>query len=93
MCTQDRRWAIVSKEAAAGAEARWHVENIYEMKPELARIKPVIEDTARGGQVMKLQAHGFEDLVIPIRTVAGQKPHIFIHPPIGARPSFLRHVV
>lgn len=78
----DRRWAIVAKETSAGDDVKWHVENIYEMKPELARIKPSIEDGN-----LRLQAHGFPDLLVPIRTKAGEKPKLFINPIHGSTPS------
>lgn len=80
----DRRWAVVGKEVTAGDEVKWHVESIYEYRPELAKIKPAIDYE---GMTLMLSAHGFDDLVMPIRTEAGLKPNFFLKPNYSGNPS------
>lgn len=80
----DRRWAIVGKEVKDDDTVKWHVESIYEMRPELARIQPVIDFEA---MTLTLKAHGFEDHVVPVRTQAGQKNNFFLLPNPNGNPS------
>eukprot|EP00927_Polykrikos_kofoidii_P033956 TRINITY_DN28796_c0_g1_i1.p1 TRINITY_DN28796_c0_g1~~TRINITY_DN28796_c0_g1_i1.p1 ORF type:complete len:499 (+),score=71.42 TRINITY_DN28796_c0_g1_i1:68-1498(+) len=90
----DRRFAVVARDLHEIEETKWHIESIYEMRPQLARVKPVLDglDGGRGrATALRLTVeHGCmagQDVVIPLREKAGARPRLFLSSMYGTNPS------